>query len=155
MNNIALAWHNAQNCGQKIYKPNYTPHVDCGDNVIIINAEKIRFTGKKMEDKVYTRHTGYPGGQRFATPKELIKKNPKIGQIQGLKQFHIFGLKYTEILSSKVKDLLNSEEEAIKKKKVDTTNAPTPYTNELATIDLASYAASLEERIKVLEEAKK
>ena len=57
-------------------KTNYTPHVDCGDNVIIINAEKIILTGKKMDDKVYTRHTGYPGGQRFATPKELLAKKP-------------------------------------------------------------------------------
>ncbi len=57
-------------------KTYYTPHFDCGDNVIIINAEKIRFTGNKMEDKVYTRHTGYPGGQRFRTPKEVLKKNP-------------------------------------------------------------------------------
>ena len=50
------------------HKANYTPHVDCGDNVIVINAEKIRLTGKKLTDKVYVRHTGYPGGQRFATP---------------------------------------------------------------------------------------
>jgi large subunit ribosomal protein L13 len=57
-------------------KPNFTPHVDCGDNVIIINAEKIRLTGKKLTDKVYVRHTGYPGGQRFATPKELLKRKP-------------------------------------------------------------------------------
>ena len=47
------------------HKTNFTPHVDCGDNVIVINAEKIRFTGKKMTDKVYVRHTGYPGGQRL------------------------------------------------------------------------------------------
>lgn len=59
------------------HKPSYTPHVDCGDNVIVINAEKIRFTGKKMTDKVYIRHTGYPGGQRFATPREVLNKNPK------------------------------------------------------------------------------
>jgi len=57
-------------------KTYFTPHFDCGDNVIIINAEKIRFTGKKMSDKVYVRHTGYPGGQRFATPRELMRKNP-------------------------------------------------------------------------------
>jgi large subunit ribosomal protein L13 len=57
-------------------KPNYTPHVDCGDNVIIINAEKVRLTGKKMTDKIYVRHTGYPGGQRFATPSELLKRKP-------------------------------------------------------------------------------
>lgn len=53
------------------YKPTFTPHVDCGDNVIIINAEKIVFSGKKETDKVYTRYTGYPGGQRFNTPAEL------------------------------------------------------------------------------------
>jgi large subunit ribosomal protein L13 len=57
-------------------KPSYTPHVDCGDNVIIINADKVRLTGKKMTDKVYVRHTGYPGGQRFATPKELLTRKP-------------------------------------------------------------------------------
>jgi large subunit ribosomal protein L13 len=57
-------------------KPDYTPHVDCGDNVIIINAEKVRLTGKKLTDKVYVRHTGYPGGQRFATPSELLKRKP-------------------------------------------------------------------------------
>lgn len=59
-------------------KPSYTPHVDCGDNVIIINAEKVRFTGSKMSDKEYVRHTGYPGGQRFATPEEWMKKNPAL-----------------------------------------------------------------------------
>ncbi|MBO5233703.1 MAG: 50S ribosomal protein L13 [Prevotella sp.] len=57
------------------YKPTFTPHVDCGDNVIIINADKIVFTGKKETEKVYTRYTGYPGGQRFNTPAELRKKN--------------------------------------------------------------------------------
>jgi large subunit ribosomal protein L13 len=57
-------------------KTNYTPHVDCGDNVIVLNATKVRLTGKKMTDKVYVRYTGYPGGQRFATPKELLKRKP-------------------------------------------------------------------------------
>ncbi|MCX6243565.1 MAG: 50S ribosomal protein L13 [Bacteroidetes bacterium] len=57
-------------------KPNYTPHVDCGDNVIIINAEKIILTGKKMTDKEYIRHTGYPGGQRTTSPRELLAKKP-------------------------------------------------------------------------------
>ena len=52
------------------YKPNFTPHVDCGDNVIIINAAKVVFSGKKETDKVYTRYTGYPGGQA----RELISK---------------------------------------------------------------------------------
>ena len=57
-------------------KPSYTPHVDCGDNVIIINADKVRLTGKKLTDRVYVRHTGYPGGQRFTTPKELFASKP-------------------------------------------------------------------------------
>ncbi len=57
-------------------KASFTPNVDCGDNVIIINADKVRFTGKKTEDKEYIRYTGYPGGQRFATPKELLKRKP-------------------------------------------------------------------------------
>ena len=56
------------------YKPNYTPHVDCGDNVVIINADKIILTGKKMTDKEYIDYTGYPGGQRFKTPADLMAK---------------------------------------------------------------------------------
>lgn len=59
-------------------KPGYTPHVDCGDNVIIINAEKVRFTGNKMDEKEYVHYTGYPGGQRFASPTEWMKKNPSL-----------------------------------------------------------------------------
>ena len=59
------------------HKPSYTPHLDMGDNVIVINAKKVKFTGKKMTDKVYVRHTGYPGGQRFGTPKEMLTKNPE------------------------------------------------------------------------------
>ena len=58
------------------YKPNFTPHVDCGDNVIVINAEKIQLTGKKWTDKSYIRHTGYPGGQRSLTATELFAKDP-------------------------------------------------------------------------------
>ena len=58
-------------------KPSFTPNVDCGDNVIIINAEKIRLTGKKMTDKQYVRHTGYPGGQRFVTPRQMMEKAPR------------------------------------------------------------------------------
>ena len=57
-------------------KPGYTPHVDCGDNVIVINAEKVALSGKKMTDRVYTRYTGYPGGQRFTTPEEILSKKP-------------------------------------------------------------------------------
>ncbi len=59
------------------HKPSFTPHVDCGDNVIIINAEKIILSGKKTEEKVYTHYTGYPGGQRHATARELLNKKPE------------------------------------------------------------------------------
>lgn len=55
----------------------YTPHSDCGDNVIIINAEKIILTGKKMDQKIYVHYTGYPGGQRFRTVKEQLIKKPE------------------------------------------------------------------------------
>lgn len=58
------------------HKPNFTPHVDCGDNVVITNAEKINLTGKKWESKTYIRHTGYPGGQRSLTANEMFKKDP-------------------------------------------------------------------------------
>lgn len=58
------------------YKTNYTPHADCGDYVVVINAEKIELSGKKWDDKIYTRHTGYPGGQRTLTAKELLEKRP-------------------------------------------------------------------------------
>ena len=59
------------------HKPNFTPHVDCGDNVVIINAEKIKLTGNKWNDKTYVRHTGYPGGQRTLSANELFAKNPE------------------------------------------------------------------------------
>ena len=58
------------------YKPSYTPHVDCGDNVIVINADKINLTGNKWKDKTYVRHTGYPGGQRILSATELFEKDP-------------------------------------------------------------------------------
>jgi large subunit ribosomal protein L13 len=58
------------------HKPSYTPHVDCGDNVVVINADKVRFTGKKWSEKEYVRHTGYPGGQRITVAKDMIRKNP-------------------------------------------------------------------------------
>jgi large subunit ribosomal protein L13 len=63
------------------HKTNFTPHVDCGDNVIVINAEKVSLTGTKWSDKEYVRHTGYPGGQRFTTATEMLKKNP-IGLVE-------------------------------------------------------------------------
>ncbi len=58
------------------HKPSFTPHVDCGDNVIIINAEQIKLTGKKMSEKQYVRHSGYPGGQRIESPEDLLAKKP-------------------------------------------------------------------------------
>ncbi len=59
------------------HKPCFTPHVDCGDNVIITHAEKIVLSGSKWDDKTYIRHTGYPGGQRELTAKELFAKSPE------------------------------------------------------------------------------
>lgn len=59
------------------HKPSYTPHVDCGDYVIVINADKVRFTGQKLDQKEYLRYTGYPGGQRKATPRDLLSKKPQ------------------------------------------------------------------------------
>ena len=56
------------------YKTNFTPHVDCGDNVIVINADKVVLTGKKWTDRVYLRYTGHPGGQREITPAQMMQK---------------------------------------------------------------------------------
>jgi len=58
------------------HKPNFTPHVDCGDNVVVINAEKVRLTGNKWDAKEYIRHSGYPGGQSSLTAKELMDRKP-------------------------------------------------------------------------------
>jgi large subunit ribosomal protein L13 len=58
-------------------KPSFTPHVDCGDNVVIINAEKVRLTGNKLNDKIYLSYSGFPGGQRKQTPSELLSKYPE------------------------------------------------------------------------------
>lgn len=58
------------------HKPSFTPNSDCGDNVIIINADKVKLSGKKWAQKEYISHSGYPGGQKRITPKELIQKKP-------------------------------------------------------------------------------
>jgi len=58
------------------HKPNFTPHLDCGDNVIVINAEKVKLTGKKWSDRVMFSHSGYPGGQKETTPAEMFAKDP-------------------------------------------------------------------------------
>ena len=59
------------------HKPSYTPHVDTGDFVIVVNAEKVRFTGNKETDKQYFRYSGYPGGEKFRTPKEVRERRPE------------------------------------------------------------------------------
>ena len=59
------------------HKPSFTPHVDCGDYVIVINAEKVKLTGKKLTEKQYLRQSGYPGGQRTQTPEDLLSKKPE------------------------------------------------------------------------------
>jgi large subunit ribosomal protein L13 len=59
------------------HKPSFTPHIDCGDNVIVINAEKIRMTGDKMNSKEYVSHSGYPGGQKRLSPKQVLAKKPE------------------------------------------------------------------------------
>lgn len=58
------------------HRPNFTPHVDCGDNVIIINAEKVKLTGKKWTDRKFFSHSGYPGGQKVISPADLFAKDP-------------------------------------------------------------------------------
>ena len=58
------------------YKTEFTPHVDCGDNVIIINASKIQLTGKKWTDREHVSHSGYPGGMKIISPEAIMKKNP-------------------------------------------------------------------------------
>ena len=59
------------------HKASYTPHVDNGDNVIVINAEKVSFSGNKWKDKVYLRYSGYPGGQKKRTAEEMLEKKPE------------------------------------------------------------------------------
>lgn len=59
------------------HKASYTPHVDCGDNVIIINADKVRLTGNKFTDRVHFRHSGYPGGQKAESPSQIFAKKPE------------------------------------------------------------------------------
>jgi large subunit ribosomal protein L13 len=58
------------------HKASYTPHVDCGDFVIVINADKVKLTGKKWTDRLHFRHSGYPGGQKQESPETLYKRNP-------------------------------------------------------------------------------
>lgn len=59
------------------HKPTYTPHVDCGDYVIIVNADKVALTGNKLDDKLYYRHSGYPGGLKSRTAKRMLELQPQ------------------------------------------------------------------------------
>jgi large subunit ribosomal protein L13 len=59
------------------HKTNFTPHVDCGDNVVVLNADKVVLTGKKLDQKEYVRHTGYPGGRRVTSAKDMLDKHPE------------------------------------------------------------------------------
>ncbi|MCC7297581.1 MAG: 50S ribosomal protein L13 [Bacteroidia bacterium] len=65
-------------------KPDFTPHVDCGDNIIVINAEKVQLTGDKMENREYLRHTGYPGGQRSTLAKDMKPTRLIEGAVKGM-----------------------------------------------------------------------
>jgi large subunit ribosomal protein L13 len=67
------------------HKPIFTPHVDTGDFVVVINAEKIHLTGTKMDNKKYYRHSGYPGGLKITTPAELLRKKPEAIIINAVK----------------------------------------------------------------------
>lgn len=58
------------------HKPNFTPHVDCGDNIIVLHAEKVKLTGNKWTDREHFSHSGYPGGQKVTTPKQMFDKDP-------------------------------------------------------------------------------
>jgi large subunit ribosomal protein L13 len=58
------------------HKTSYTPHMNCGDNVVVINAEKVRLTGRKLDQRIHLHHTGYPGGQRERTPREILAGDP-------------------------------------------------------------------------------
>lgn len=78
-------------------KPSFTPHVDCGDNVVVINAEKVRLTGNKLNDKIYLSYSGYPGGQRIQTPAELLAKYP-----ERLVEKAVKGMLPKNILGSKI-----------------------------------------------------
>jgi large subunit ribosomal protein L13 len=60
------------------HKPRYSPHLDCGDNVVVVNAEKVAVTGAKLTDKKYYRHSGYPGGIKEVSLEELLRKNPAL-----------------------------------------------------------------------------
>ena len=60
------------------HKASFTPHVDCGDNIVVINAKKVNLSGNKWDNKTYISHSGYPGGQKIKTAKEVFAKNPSI-----------------------------------------------------------------------------
>jgi len=67
------------------HKPIFTPHVDCGDYVVVIHAEKVKVTGKKLEDKEYKRHSGYPGGLKTVTLEKMLEEKPEDVMIHAVK----------------------------------------------------------------------
>ena len=67
------------------HKPIFTPHVDCGDYVVVINAEKVKVTGKKLEDKEYKRHSGYPGGLKTVTLEKMLEEKPENVMVHAVK----------------------------------------------------------------------
>ena len=67
------------------HKPIFTPHVDCGDYVVVINAEKVKVTGKKLEDKEYKRHSGYPGGLKMVTLEKMLEEKPENVMVHAVK----------------------------------------------------------------------
>ena len=68
------------------HKPTFTPHVDCGDHVIIINADKVIMTGRKLDEKIYYHHTGYPGGLKMTKYRELLNKKPEFAVYEAIRR---------------------------------------------------------------------
>lgn len=102
------------------HKTDFTPNTDNGDNVVIINCEKIRFTGKKLTDKEYIRYTGYPGGQRFATPEDFLRNKPEEvlrWAIHGMLPKNRLGSQYNRNVFIYAGE--SHEQEAQKPKKID------------------------------------
>ena len=86
------------------HKPSYTPHMDCGDNVIVINADKVRFTGSKWDQKEYQRYSGYPGGLKRRTASEVLAKNP-IAIIENAVKAATRDPRFSPVTPSEVSDL--------------------------------------------------
>ncbi len=102
------------------HKVYYTPNLDCGDNIIVVNADKIKFTGKKWTDKKYFSHTGYPGSQKRLNPNDLMKKDPKLilnSAVKGMLPKNKLGRQLLKNLHLYIGE--NHDYEAQKPKKID------------------------------------